>query len=64
MSRDTPEGLVLSEFEAALDGHHRTLPFWSCPAHVRPCALLAAFDLISHGFDGALIHPVANWCVA
>lgn len=38
MSRETPEGQILTKFEAMLDSHYRTLPLWS---QSRPEAILA-----------------------
>src|SRR5260370_40309594 len=46
MSRNTPEGQILTKFEAVLDLHHRTLPLWQEPRPEAIFATLAAFDLM------------------
>ena len=63
MSRQTPEGRILTKFEAMLDSHHRTLPLWSQPRPEAIFASLAAFDLmmlpISIGMIGTGPDPFA-----
>lgn len=45
MSRETPEGRLLTQYEHALDNHHRTLRLWSRPRSHAALSLLGAFDL-------------------
>lgn len=47
MRRDTPEGQLLTEYEARLDEFHRTLSLWTRPRPPARFALLAAFDLLN-----------------
>src|SRR4051812_28824673 len=63
MSRETPEGRLLTKFEGLLDTHHKALPLWSQPRPEAVFATLAAFDLtmlpIAIGAAGAGPNPYA-----
>ena len=47
MNRNSPEGRLLTAYEAKLDTFHETLPLWSQPRPAGRFALLAAFDLLN-----------------
>ena len=47
MDRDSPEGKILTRYEAeTLDPHHKTLSLWTKPRGEAVFATLAAFDLL------------------